>query len=323
MEYDDIDFEEQEIIEQPQNNEEIIETSTDQEVDIIGTLLNDRGISDRTKISFETEDGQIQELNWDNLSSEEQLNILRTSTPSAEDGLDEIEINFINQLRGSNLTPQEYIEYIQNQAVETYKQSLSSKDSYTIDSYSDDELFVLDLKERIKDISDEEVDEALNRAKANESLYVKQINSLRNEYRQLEDENNKQTQLYEQQQAQQRYNQFAKSIQDEVINFNSIADGNLNMSNEDKQQLYEFITGFDQAGNSWFGKALNDPNTVVKMAWFALNGEQAIQDIQDYYNSEIIKIKRSYEPKKPTPNIIYKPKSSNQNNTFDDIDDEF
>ena len=50
------------------------------------------------------------------------------------------------------------------------------------------------------------------------------------------------------------------------------------MSNDDMQDLYNFITGVDNAGNSWFGKALQDPDTVVRMAWFELNGEKMLQE---------------------------------------------
>jgi hypothetical protein len=38
------------------------------------------------------------------------------------------------------------------------------------------------------------------------------------------------------------------------------------------QELYEFITGYDAAGNNYFAKALTDPKTLVQTAWLALNG---------------------------------------------------
>ena len=318
MEYDDFDMPvEDQVI---QEEEPIIESSQEEveEIDLIGSLLKDRGIEDASKISFEGDGGEIIEKDWNDLTSEEQLNILRTTEISPETGLDDSEIQFINSIRSSQLTPQEYIQYIQNQAIESFKAQIGQP-SYTIDQYNDDELYIQDLKTRISDISDEEAAELLERAKLNETLFNKQITALRNEYKQAEQQQLEQTKYQEDLQAKENYNRFAKSIEEEVIKFDSIANGNLNMSTDDKRDLYEFITGFDQAGNSWFGKALNDPETVVKMAWFALNGEQAFQDIQDFYNSEILKLKKENKP-----NSTYKPKQSRTtqtNNGFDDLDD--
>ena len=57
--------------------------------------------------------------------------------------------------------------------------------------------------------------------------------------------------------------------------------------NEDKEELAQFILGRDQAGINWFGKALEDPDTVVRMAWFALKGEDAFNDIENYISQQI------------------------------------
>jgi hypothetical protein len=59
---------------------------------------------------------------------------------------------------------------------------------YEVDSMSDDELFCLDLLDKVgsENISDEELQQALDNAKANESLYSKQVASLRVYYKDLE-----------------------------------------------------------------------------------------------------------------------------------------
>lgn len=36
------------------------------------------------------------------------------------------------------------------------------------------------------------------------------------------------------------------------------------------QELYDFITGQDAAGNNYLAKALSDPHVLVKTAWLAL-----------------------------------------------------
>lgn len=57
----------------------------------------------------------------------------------------------------------------------------------------------------------------------------------------------------------------------------------LNMDDEDKEMLYDFIVGVDGAGNNYFAKALSDPKILVRTAWLALNGEQMIHDITEYF----------------------------------------
>jgi hypothetical protein len=54
-------------------------------------LLKSRGIDDRSKIKFEDEQGSVEELNWDNLSNEEKLNILNSSLSDPETDLDDEE----------------------------------------------------------------------------------------------------------------------------------------------------------------------------------------------------------------------------------------
>lgn len=152
-------------------------------------MLKDRGIDDKSKIQFE-EDGVIKNFNWDDLSDSDKLNIIRTSSPtqrSDSDDLDQDELSMINQIRQSGMTPQEYIDYIQKQAVDDYQNS-NTTPQYSVDQYDDDSLFMADFMSRIKDATQEEAQEALEQAKSNEDLWKRQIESLRNQYKMIEDE---------------------------------------------------------------------------------------------------------------------------------------
>nr|DAR76256.1 MAG TPA: protein of unknown function DUF2518 [Caudoviricetes sp.] len=42
---------------------------------------------------------------------------------------------------------------------------------YKVDNLTDDDLFIIDLKNRIPDITQEQLDTALEQAKSNEELY--------------------------------------------------------------------------------------------------------------------------------------------------------
>ena len=75
-----------------------------EEEDVITTLLRRQGIVDPDKIKFEGEDGTMEERSWDDLSYEEQLNILTgdqepPSSSEAENDLDDDEIDLINLVR--------------------------------------------------------------------------------------------------------------------------------------------------------------------------------------------------------------------------------
>ena len=228
------------------------------------------------------------------------------------------------------MNPSEYLNYIGNGEVQRYIQN-SQEPHYEIDQYSDEELFLMDFMSRMEEVTEDEATEALERAKANESLFRKQVDAIRNEYKQAEQENQMQAQLEQEQIAQQQYEQFSDQIVDEINNLKEIQGFELNMENNDMQELYDFITGQDAAGNNYLAKALSDPRILVKTAWLALNGDQMINDITNYFQKEIASVrKESYKKgvddtqkkiNKPN-NVIYKEKSRNsKNNDFDDLDD--
>lgn len=305
---------------------------------IISEFLKSRGIEDISKIKYEGEDGEEEEIDWDSLDSSEKLSILNQLNSGSENDLDDSELQLINTIRSSRMSPSEYLNYITQRGVDQYSQSLQGANQvYEIDQYSDEDLFITDLITRMgrENITDDEAREALDRAKANEALFKKQASAIRNEYKKIEDEN-RQYELYlEEQRRQEQYNQFAKSIQDQIVGFNEFQGFELNMDQEDKEELYDFIVGFDEAGNSILSKAMNDPSVLVKMAWFALHGEQMLDDISDYVKQQVTKVRKdSYNKgvedaragkvkdgsKKPV--TAYKPKPNNNPGqiSIDDLD---
>ena len=154
----------------------------------------------------------------------------------------------------------------------------------------------MDLISRSEEITEEEALEMLERAKSNEALFKKQMSAVRNDYKKAEEESLQYAKLRQEQEAQDQFNQFAEKIEDSILNFKTFAGGDVSMSEDDMQDLYDFITGFDSAGNNWFSKALSDPEAVVQMAWFYLNGEQFISDIDEYFKQALVKKhKEGYE----------------------------
>lgn len=295
---------------------------------LIEDLLRSRGITDSSKINFQDDNGEITQVDWKSLSREEQFNILNQEQPSEVDDLDDDEIELLNSIRASKMSPREFLDHYSRQGIQNYINS-SQVPNYRVDQIEDDVLYVTDLIAKLGDdnITDEELQTLLEKAKENPELYQKQIAALRSEYQNLEDQHYQQIQAAQQQQQQQQFNQFAQNIQQEIMQFNNIAGFDINMDQDDMQELYEFISGFDSAGVSIFGKVLNDPKSLVKMAWFALRGEDALEDINNYWINELKKVREySYnkgleDSKNITNNSKVQIRKSVPNQYIDDLDE--
>lgn len=192
---DDLDdFEGMEETPQVEESAQQVEEAPQQEVtppDLLTSLLRTKGIEDKSKIKFENDEGEIEEKNWTDLSTEDQLNIL---TANEKPLLNDAENELLESIRNSGLTPSEYLNYVANNEVQRYIQN-SQEPSYEIDQYTDDELYLMDLMSKMGDVTEEEALDALEKAKSNESLYKKQIAAIRSEYKRAEEENQMQAQL--------------------------------------------------------------------------------------------------------------------------------
>lgn len=315
----DEEFDELENQTEPQNQED----SQTEDDDFVSQLLRSRGIDDKTKIKFENEDGEIEEVNWDSLSSQDQFNLIQSSEAKVEEpNISDDEIELINAIRNSGMTPTEYINYIQQGVSQPVVEQ-----HYTVDDYSDDELFLADFLSRMGDITDEEAQQALETAKANEELYNKQIQALRKEYKDIEDENAQQLKAEQEEQARQQFEQFEHSVIDQINNFTDFGGYDLNLENDDMQELYDFLVGQDAAGNNYFAKALTDPATLVRTAWLTLHADDMLQDVTEYFKDQIAQVrKESYKKGKEDAlkqknSVVFKDKDTDQIDIYNDLDD--
>ena len=309
------------------------------EENLLSDFLKTRGIDDMQKIKFENDEGNIEEKSWDSLTKEEKINILNTPLENTDnqkqnnqinDLLSDEEIQLINQIREANLTPSQYIGQFSNQT--------NNEPIYKIDDLSDDELFILDLESRVGELSDEDAAQILNNAKQNEDLFKKQVEGIRKEYKEREDYQSKQEEAKIEQERQEAFNQFQDTVINSISNFNSIGNLDLNFDNSDKEELAEFMLSQDEAGNNYLWQALQDPETLVRAAWFILNGEEAFNNISDYFINQIKLVsenqyKKGFEEgkqgKNPSrPQVIINNNKNNKNNqvrsykSINDLDDD-
>ena len=257
------------------NEEEPITSSTTQDdFDLTRELLNLQGISDMNKIKFEDESGAVIEKPWESLSNNEKLMIL-SHQDDPDTSLDASEIELINQIRESGMTPDQYIQNLQKDK--------PTPITYEVDGLSDDELFCIDLLDKIgsDNITDEELQQALDNAKANKSLYSKQVASLRVYYKDLEEKRLQQIELDKQEEAEREYANFSNSIIESIRNFNALEDSPVELSTEEMEDLASYILTKDSSGYSEFGRLLNNPAQFTKAAFWMLKGSEILNEMQN------------------------------------------
>lgn len=262
--------------------------------DLITSMLKAKGINPDA-IKLQNENGEIEEIPFSELSKEEQLDLL--SYDEAEDnyGLEPEEIDLINELRTNNLSVQDYLKAHRAQAIQEYLSQIEEEPNYQVDEMSDDELFITDLKATVPELTEDEAIEQLNLEKQNEALFNKKMSGMRAAYKQREDALVQQAQ--EAQEAQQREaaeafeNEIVQAIQDnETID---LGESQLTLSEDDMNEIASFILDSDAAGVRYLAKAVNDPQTLVQMAWFALKGPEAMRQISEYYKHQITEVSKA------------------------------
>lgn len=249
----------------------------DQEDDLTTEVLKLRGISNPDKIKFEDESGAVTERSWDSLTKEEQINILADQREHQETNNDlaEDEVELINTIRNSGMSVQDYMQTITPQINQP-------QDTNQFDAMSDEDLYAFDILNKVgnDNITDEELDAAIEAAKANETLFKKTVDGLRQQYNRLQEEQKQNIANQQQAAAQQRYQAFANVVNNQIDNFNSFAGQPIQLSNQDKDNLSEFMLALDEDGSSALGKALQDPKLLTKAAFWLLNEQDLIAELQ-------------------------------------------
>ena len=254
-----------------------VEQEENSEDDLTSEVLKLKGIDDPSKISFEDESGAIVTRSWDSLSREEQINILgdvKEAQP-VDNQLGKDEISLINSIRNSGMDVKQYLQSLTpqiNQPQETDQ----------ISNMSDEDLFAFDLINKVgnDNITDEELDKAIEDAKANETLFKKQVDGLRAVYAQKFQE--QQANIANQQQAmqQQKYQAFANVVNQQIDNFSNFAGQSVQLSNDDKDTLSDFMLTLDDSGTSALGRALQNPEILTKAAFWLLNEDSITAELQ-------------------------------------------
>jgi hypothetical protein len=310
-EFDDeglgLEFVEEPIIEEPINLEsnsifdEPIEPGN-QNNELLDSLLEAKGISNG-KITLLDEDNKEQEVDFYSLSKEEQLDILNQAEEAGPD-LVEDEVGLLNYIRGNNLTVEQFLEAYKESILQ--EAGISNEPVYEIDAYDDNELYLLDLQQKFE-LTDEELEQELQKELANPELFKKKIEKIRSEYKQLEDDY-KQAQAQEvEEKREEDYNTLVETMVDVATKTEDFY--GLALEDEEKQEVLSYLLDVDQNGISAFYKALNDPNKLYEAAWFLRYGKESFEAIQSAYETEIARLKKDSKPSVVINQNNNKPKS--------------
>ena len=298
-ENDDSFFSENNTIEEPVNP-------------LIDELLKARGI-ESGKIILIDDNDEEKEVSFYDLTKEEQLEILNSSdNKEVENDLNASESNLINHLRSNNLTVEQFLEGYKQTIVDSISNSETA--NYEIDAYDDEELYMLDLKNKY-DLSDEELVKELEKELQDEALFKKKADRLREEYKQLEDQYKENQKLEFEQKQQEEYDAFAQQMVDVAINVPEFY--GIELEDDEKNEVLSFLLELDENGVSSFYKTLNDPKKLYEAAWFLRYGKESFDILKNAYESEIAKLKS----KDKTPPVVRR--NSNDNKPKNSIHDLF
>lgn len=298
------------------------------ELDVWHQYLKDMGIEDSKAIQFENEDGEIETVDFDSLDKETQLTMLKELS---DPGLSEHEIEVVNYLRRNNASFDDVINYFAEQRLQEYLNENPDQVrpvKYSVDEYSNDELYLADLKNKYPTLTDEELLAELDSAKLNEELFNKKSDAIRQQYKEQEDKVKQ-----EQEQAeQQRYEALQQNIVDSVLNFKEISidpDPNsedwrgLEIEDGDRQRILAYLLDQDQEGKSQLVKDIEDPAELIKLSWYKLYGDETFKQITTYWKGllkdarrENAKLTKQIEKYKNGNNTVVTPTPGKKNNSL-------
>lgn len=280
VEYSDSDY-----------NEDDVETSKD----FISMLLESKGI-DRSKIQIVDEEGNPTEVSFDSLSNQDKFDILNYQDDPVLPA--DHEIQTLNFLRQNNMTLQDFAEWQRQEAIQEYLAQQAQPSD--VDSYSDEEVVAYDYIKRFgESMSDEEIDAEIERLKADPEAFAKRVSLLRNAFKAEEEA---QAKLYQDEEAAkhaENEKMFVDTYYQAMAGIDSIQ--NTELDDNDRDELLRFVLEKDQANRTGLSKAMDNPENVLKMAWYLLHGEERVDAMIDYFQKEISK--RS----KPGPRVVTKP----------------
>ena len=278
--------------EESEPSEELTEETPEEHDDFISSYLKSYGIEDASKIQMQDESGEIKEVDFNTLSEEEKFNIFKELS---DPGYTDYEKDVINYLRTNNVTLNDVIDYYSKKAVEDYLNENPEKAHqryHSIDEYTDDEVYLADLKNKYPDFTDEELVSKLESAKTNEDLFAKEVSAIRASQIAYEEEQLK----LQQAQEEQSYQELQNNLQAALSNFTQIdldpedTDKDalaLDITDADRDIMLRYLIERDKDGKSQLVRDLEDPNALIELAYYRTRERDNLTGLTRYWKNEL------------------------------------
>ena len=229
------------------------------------------------------------------------------------------------------MTLNQVVDYFSRKAVDDYlaqNPDQVHQKTYEIDDYTDDELYLSALKMQYPNFTDEELTSKLETAKSNETLFKKEVGALREEFKKEEE-----AQIEAQkQQEQQAYDDLVGNLKNVLGNFNEVALDStdpesdvLEIEDSDKDLVLAYLLNQDTDGKSQLVKDLENPATLIELAWLRTQGRTLIDNTTRYWK-DLLKQERkekaklqkeleSYQTRNEQSVVVPKPPKKDTNNS--------
>lgn len=297
--------------------------------DVVSVILKRNGINP-SAIEIHDENGQPQIVSFSELTRDEQIDMLNSIggqkqyTRQDDNDLDDEEIDLLNSIRKSRMNVSDFVSAIKEQAVNEFLENGGGERLYSVDELDDDDLYMSDYAAKVPNATEEEVVAALEAAKANPQVFKRTMEGMRETYKQQEEAKRQADMQNEEMRVAKQQEEYENIIVDAVGKMSKIQFGELdiNLSNDDKEQIASAILDRDITGARYLANLINDPDTLSKMVWFALKGEEGIDQMQRYYRKEITErqsaaYRKGFEDAKNGKNMSYtvqRPKGQQRGN---------
>ncbi len=282
---------------------------TQLEGSVLYDFLRSKNIDPESIKVQDEESGETLEYKFDDLSKEEKMDILGYQKEMYSDD----EVDAINFLRTNKMSLQDLAQSIRNKTIEEYSQQ--SEQVYQVDDFSDDELFIVDFKNKYgEDFSEDELLSALDKAKENEALYEKQMARVRDSFKEYEAQAKEQESLRIQQEQNDAEEQYIAQVVNVARSLNDMHD-TVDLDDTDKEDVLTFMFDKLPTGESALEKALKDPASRYKAAWYLKNGDEVFKEVHRYYKGEIERLNKEIKSGAKKPEAFIKKETNNKQHT--------
>ena len=296
-----------------ENSNDIFEEPLIKNNSLLDDFLKLKGINN-SKISIFNDKNEEELVDFYSLPKEEQLQILNANDLENDYGLDDSEIEFLNNIRSKNLSVEDYLNSYKNEILTGLDSETEPSASYEIDNYTDNEIYLLDLQTKFDDFTEDELVAELEKELQNPEMFKRKVDKLRTDYKQLEDQYNENIKSEFEAKKLQDYNDFKNTLVDVAKNTQGFY--GIDLEDSEKEEVLNNLIKLDEKGENNFYKTLDDPKKLYEAAWFQKYGKEAFDILIGAYESKIKELEKQINPKS-TPIIVKKGADNNIKSIFD------